>query len=198
MGIALEKNRENMLPLFSMGSEITGAAFAFSHDGKEEVVSILVGGTLTAEALLKQISALTESRAEISMFDVKQDMKNFRVCRPENVFDVHVAAYLLNPLKSSYEPNDVAREYLDLTIDGKLSEEKKRCYEAYTMYQGAAILREKLQESGMEALFDEIEMPLVFALFDMEQTGVKVEARELKAYGEELGVQIEKLSLIHI
>ena len=37
------------------------------------------------------------------MFDVKQDMKNFRVCRPENVFDVHVAAYLLNPLKSSYE-----------------------------------------------------------------------------------------------
>ena len=193
VGIALEKNRENMLPLFSMGSEITGAAFAFSHDGKEEVVSILVGGTLTAEALLKQISALTESRAEISMFDVKQDMKNFRVCRPENVFDVHVAAYLLNPLKSSYEPNDVAREYLDLTIDGKLSEEKKRCYEAYTMYQGAAILREKLQESGMEALFDEIEMPLVFALFDMEQAGVKVEARELKAYGEELGVQIEKL-----
>ena len=58
-----------------MGSEITGAAFAFSHDGKEEVVSILVGGTLTAEALLKQISALTESRAEISMFDVKQDME---------------------------------------------------------------------------------------------------------------------------
>ena len=37
VGIALEKNRENMLPLFSMGSEITGAAFAFSHDGKEEV-----------------------------------------------------------------------------------------------------------------------------------------------------------------
>ena len=28
----------------------------------------------------------------------------------------------------------------------------------------------------MEALFDEIEMPLVFALFDMEQAGVKVEA----------------------
>ena len=45
----------------------------------------------------------------------------------------------------------------------------------------------------MGALFEEIGMPLVFAVLDMEQAGVKVEARELKAYGEELGVQIEKL-----
>ena len=45
----------------------------------------------------------------------------------------------------------------------------------------------------MLCLFEEIEMPLVFALFDMEQNGVKVEAAELKEYGDRLAVQIEKL-----
>ena len=142
---------------------------------------------------MERLSALTESRAQISMFDVKKELPHVRTCRRENFFDVHVAAYLLNPLKSSYEPDDVAREYLDLTIDAKLSEEKKSCYEAYTMYRAADVLREKLKEYGMEALFDEIEMPLVFALFDMEQAGVKVEAEALKEYGQDLGVQIERL-----
>ncbi len=45
----------------------------------------------------------------------------------------------------------------------------------------------------MLRLFEEIEMPLVFTLFDMERNGVKVEAAELKDYGDRLAVQIEKL-----
>ena len=35
----------------------------------------------------------------------------------ENSFDVIVAAYLLNPLKSDYDYEDVAREQLGLLID---------------------------------------------------------------------------------
>ena len=35
--------------------------------------------------------------------------------------------------------------------------------------------------------------PLVFTLFDMEQAGVRIEAEELKKYGEQLGEQIVQL-----
>lgn len=45
----------------------------------------------------------------------------------------------------------------------------------------------------MFRLFNEIEMPLVFTLYDMEQAGVKVEGEELKRYGEELGARIVEL-----
>lgn len=45
----------------------------------------------------------------------------------------------------------------------------------------------------MWKLFKEIEMPLVFTLFDMEQNGVRVEADELKDYGNRLAVQISRL-----
>lgn len=193
VGIVLKKDKENILPLFADECKVTGVVLAFECDGKEEIFSISAGEKITSGELLNRLTALTESRAEISMFDVKKDRKEFIIQRPENCFDVHVAAYLLNPLKSSYEPDDVAREYLDLTIDPKLSEEKRSCYEAYTMYKAASVLRAELKEAGMETLFDEIEMPLVFALFDMEQAGVKVEAEALKEYGRDLGIQIEKL-----
>lgn len=193
VGIVLKKDTENILPLFADECKVTGAVLAFEYDGKEEVLSISAGEKVTSGDLLNRLTALTESRAEISMFDIKKDRKKFTIQRPENCFDVHVAAYLLNPLKSSYEPDDVAREYLDLTIDPKLPEEKRFCYEAYTMYKAASVLRSELKEAGMETLFDEIEMPLVFALFDMEQAGVKVEAEALKEYGRDLGIQIEKL-----
>lgn len=193
VGIVLKKDTENILPLFADECKVTGVVLAFEYDGKEEVLSISAGEKVTSGDLLNRLTALTESRAEISMFDIKKDRKEFTIQRPENCFDVHVAAYLLNPLKSSYEPDDVAREYLDLTIDPKLPEEKRFCYEAYTMYKAASVLRSELKEVGMETLFDEIEMPLVFALFDMEQAGVKVEAEALKEYGRDLGIQIERL-----
>ena len=45
----------------------------------------------------------------------------------------------------------------------------------------------------MYGLFTEVEMPLVFTLYDMEQAGIQVEAEELKDYGDRLGSQIAAL-----
>ena len=55
------------------------------------------------------------------------------------------------------------------------------------------LLEKKLEKNGMFRLFNEIEMPLVFTLYDMEQAGVKIEGEELKRYGEELGARIVEL-----
>ena len=38
-------------------------------------------------------------------------------------------------------------------------------------------LMKKLQEEQMDKLFLEIEMPLVFTLFDMEQAGVRIKRK---------------------
>ena len=45
----------------------------------------------------------------------------------------------------------------------------------------------------MERLFREIEMPLLFTLHGMEQAGIRVEADQLKEYGEQLGERIAEL-----
>ena len=108
-------------------------------------------------------------------------------------FDVIVAAYLLNPLKSDYNYEDVAREHLGIMIDEKLDAAAKSCYEAYTAYASVPVLEKKLEDAGMDRLFYDIEMPLVFTLYNMEQAGVKVEAEALKAYGDQLGTRIVEL-----
>ena len=104
-----------------------------------------------------------------------------------------VAAYLLNPLKSNYDYEDVAREQLGLVIEEKSEEYVKVCYEAYTAFAASRILLDKLKETGMEELFTKIEMPLVFALYHMEKNGVRVNSDALKEYGDQLAVHIRAL-----
>ena len=69
----------------------------------------------------------------------------------------------------------------------------KACYEAYTAYAAAEPLMKKLKETGMDSLFTEIEMPLLFTLYEMEQAGVKIEGEALKVYGDQLGGRILEL-----
>lgn len=190
VGIALKRDTENVLPLFADQAGISGVGVAFDDD---RIYTIRTSEEISEQYLLDNISSLTEACSIVSVFDIKKSMRWIKVHRQESVFDVHVAAYLLNPLKSSYDVEDVAHEYLKLDIDEKIKPEIKTCYEAYVMLMAERVLRTRLHESGMETLFDEIEMPLAFALFEMEQAGVKVEAEQLKKYGEELGIQIEKL-----
>ncbi len=69
----------------------------------------------------------------------------------------------------------------------------RACYEAYTAYKAAEPLTEKLKAAGMYDLFTEIEMPLLFTLYEMEQAGVKIEGETLKVYGDQLGARILEL-----
>ena len=96
-------------------------------------------------------------------------------------------------MKNDYDFEDIAREQLNLIIDEKADEKTKSCYEAYTAFASVEILKKKLDETKMKKLFDEIEMPLLFTLYDMEHAGVKIEADALKTYGEQLGSKIVEL-----
>ena len=50
-----------------------------------------------------------------------------------------------------------------------------------------------MQESGQEKLYEELELPLIFVLYDMEKTGIYMEADRLQDYGKELQVHIDEL-----
>ena len=189
VGIALERDLEKVLPLFAAQAQYSGIALAF---GEEDIYRIEVGEEISLSWLAERIGELAE-KVKLSFFRLKESMKTIPLKDGADCYDVHLAAYLLNPLKSSYEIDDVAREYLNLIIDEKLKTWQKTCYEAFTVWKAVRVLDKKLEETDMKHLFDEIEMPLVFALRDMEEAGVKVEAEALKVYGAELGERIAAL-----
>lgn len=189
VGALVYKQTKNVLPLFAAQAGI-GLAF-----GDQEIYCIPAEGEISSEFLLAGLEAVAGQVGQFAVFDLKKLLKNVKI-NPDDVdkcFDVAIAAYLLNPLKSEYPFEDVAQEYLGLMIDPKADEEKKICYEAYTAFAAADVLLGKLRETDMEKLFREIEMPLVFTLFKMEQNGVKVEGEALRVYGEQLGGKITEL-----
>ena len=192
VGIALCKNTEDVLPLFADLAEFAGIALCCSD---EHVYYIKTGNDISSAWLKEQTVQLVEKNECCIFFDVKNAMGELGSLPVSHCFDGTIAAYLLNPLKSDYTGEDVARERLNLLIEDKLPDDSKACYEAYTGWKAAPILQEQLKENNMWKLFVDVEMPLVETLYDMEQCGVRVEADELKAYGEKLGVRIHELEL---
>lgn len=190
VGIALCKNTEDVLPLFADLAEFAGIALCCSD---EHVYYIKTGNDISSAWLKEQTVQLVEKNECCIFFDVKNAMGELGSLPVSHSFDGTIAAYLLNPLKSDYTGEDVARERLNLLIEDKLPDDSKACYEAYTGWKAAPILQEQLKENNMWKLFVDVEMPLVETLYDMEQCGVRVEADELKAYGEKLGVRIHEL-----
>ena len=131
-------------------------------------------------------------------------------CGTKTLFDVLIAAYLLNPLKNDYEPEDIAKEQLDrmirtrkqlfekLSLKEAYAQRPEEFYEyagtlAYVCYAAVPVLSQKLEETGMQKLFDEIEMPVSRVLYEMEKEGVLVRRQELQAYGDALVNRINEL-----
>ena len=186
--------------------ELAGIALSFPD---ESCFFINCTGFLTKEYLTDKLEKLGAG-CRISGSDIKKLYPYLGSDETERFFDVILGAYLLNPLKNDYTTADVANEYLGLMIPeraqlfGKSScrkslEEKPEefaeyaCFLAHVGRKAAAVIRKKLEETGMAGLMREIEMPLTYVLYDMEQEGVMVRPEELKAYGEALMGRISEL-----
>ena len=171
---------------------------------------IQCGGFVTEGYLTEKVQKLSESVDMLITPDLKALLKHISVDEKKDCVDTTIAAYLLNPLKNDYAYDDLAKDYLGIMIPsqadllGKLklpkaAEEKAEtvgmlaCYMAYTSVSVSSILLEKLRKSGMEKLYREIEMPLVFTLDDMEKEGVRTDGAALKVYGEQLVGKIAEL-----
>ena len=192
VGVSFYKDTKNVLPLFVNEAGLTGVGVAF---GTNDIYLITTEAGISIDYLLDKIEELSKKVEVLSMFHVKEALRYIPNVEQKACFDAIVAAYLLNPLKNDYDFMDVLREQLDILIDAKADESQKAFYEAYAAYASYEKLVVKLEEAGMKKLFNEIEMPLVFTLYDMESNGVKIEAEALKIYGEQLGnriVEIEK------
>ena len=190
IGAVIFKDLENVLPLFADQAGLGGIGLCFS---KEESYCIKVEKDITGEWLLKKLADVAEKAETYAMFHLKESMEQVTIRNQANCFDISVAAYLLNPLKNNYTWEDVAREHLGLMIDEKIDQDIKACYESYVNYASVEVLRQKLRDTKMDTLFRDIEMPLVFTLFDMEQNGIRVEADALKQYGDQLAGKIAEL-----
>lgn len=182
--------------------------------GDDETAFIETFGFITEEYLEDKVTSLRKhaegSDNKVFFLDLKQQLEYLEDKQYKSDFDVQVAAYLLAPLNGSYDYVDLARDYLGMTLPlekdllsgmsfAKAISEKQEafleavCYHAAVARLVGRILPEKLEAENMLGLYEEIELPLVYTLFHMEQAGIRVERDGLKEYGEKLAIRINEL-----
>ena len=193
VGVVIQKDAINDLPLFAGRKEIAGIGLCFSDD---QTYYIEIGKEMEKSWAMDRLRKLSGETKSLAMFDIKENLPDFFPKKQEVCFDLMVAAYLLDPLKSRYSLEEIGREYLELLYEEEKEEGRKWitcCHDAFVAYQAVPVLQDRLKKEQMEELFRKIEMPLVFTLYDMEQNGVKIAAKELKEYGEKLAGKIRQL-----
>ena len=191
--------------LILAGKRVRGCALCFSE---EDIYFIPAEGFISGAYLCGKIDMLLNETAAASTLDLKAQLPFFANHAREKLYDLALAAYLLNPLKDKYTYEDVAKEHMSMMIPSQEellgrkgfegAEDEKAvsdcaCYIGYVAWAALEPMQKKLLDTGMDTLFREIEMPLVYTLHDMEREGIRVEAAALKQYGEQLIGRIGEL-----
>lgn len=179
--------------------------------GDDYIKYISIEGFITEELVISELRKLIKNGAEITVNNIKSNNSIYNADRNSHIFDVEIAAYLLNPLQNTYDYDDIARNYLGMTVPSyaeifpktkkgetpstEIEENivKYCCYNALVMYKAREVLEKELKEQGMLDVYKNIELPLTYALYDMEQAGIMVQADRLKIYGDKLQKSIEIL-----
>lgn len=115
-------------------------------------------------------------------------------------FDASVASYLLAPQRKSHALEALAFQYLHREAPGldKHPSEEQRAAQALTTVTLLPGLRGELltalEREGLLELFEQMEMPLIHILRDMEATGIAVDRERLVDLGRELDLLLADLS----
>ncbi len=131
-------------------------------------------------------------------------------------YDISIAAYILNPTDNKLKLENLTENYLDLDINellGKESEkknqeqinlfdtidnnkndeqdEKKYTLYSYLIEKIQEVTKKKLEEINALELFEQIDMPTVEVLSDMQWNGMYADEQELNQFGNKLKEQLD-------
>jgi DNA polymerase-1 len=199
--------------LETLDAEIVG--LSFSYQAKEAFYIPFSANYEEAKALLNLFKPLFESETICKIGqNIKYDLgilKQYDLTLQGPLFDTMLAHYLIEPdmrhgmdylsnVYLNYEPVSIS------TLIGKKGKtqlnmrhveiEKIKEYaaeDADITYQLAQILKPEITERSAQNLLDEIEIPLINVLSDMEREGVKINKEFLNIYSKELETDIASL-----
>lgn len=119
--------------------------------------------------------------------------------KPEPIKDdVMIAAYLLDPARSNYPMDHLAQVYLDVdlarTVPGSWEEPEYRTVETADMISRLApVLCSKLAQNEQSEIYNNIEIPIVDVLTEMELVGMKVDGDALNLFSKDIKKELDKL-----
>ena len=132
-------------------------------------------------------------------------------------FDIAIAAYILNPTNNKLKIENLAEQYLEIDVNAILGEnsnekqeqinlfdqlsnqeqednkkyEKRYTFYSHLIYNLQKVTTKQLEEINAISLFNNIDMPTVEVLADMQWNGMYADEEELNKFGDKLKEQLE-------
>lgn len=113
--------------------------------------------------------------ANIICHDIKSLLSK---CEINCFFDTMLAGYVISPSDSSYSVDSLSIKYLDTVFEEK--------YGAQILYSLYEKMSELLERDGTLNVLKNIEIPLAYVLFSMENEGFRIDTNGLKSYSNYL------------
>ncbi len=149
----------------------------------------------------QDLALLLEDNACLKIcYDLKHsrfilDKKNIAIGK--KIFDIMLAAYLVNPSAPGFGLADISLDYLGRLPEeafGRTDETIGKSVKSAQLISGLfPILFRKLKERELLDLYENVEMPLADVLFSMEKRGVYLDLDFLRKISEELNSKITAL-----
>lgn len=120
-------------------------------------------------------------------------LKVFKVEPTVKIFDLQIAHYLIQP-ENKHDLDRITAACLDYTLKANSQELQNIAIERVSCYVKLyPLLLQELRDNQLESLFENVEMPLVPVLAEMERTGVKVDVPTLQKNSETMNAELKEL-----
>jgi DNA polymerase-1 len=164
------------------GLAVEGGRFALAQDG------VLIGDWTPAAA-----SRLRKAHVVAHDFkSLPRDLYRAGIAPAE---DTLLMAYLIEPGRAEYDPDDLAAEYA-VEVEPEPAAEEETA--ALVRHAAAALrlaepMRARIREKGLEPLYREIELPLTEVLASMEDAGVRIDTYRMGEITARLADRVAEL-----
>ncbi len=174
---------EDLAALIPLTPEMEGEGTLFAEPSADALELGGLADALADEQIVKRAADLKALIRALAPLD-------FEVAGAE--FDPEIASYLLVPNRRDHSVGLLVQEHLGYALpeaDGESQAETepehlRAAAEALSVRDLREPLREHLARAGLLDLFDDIEMPLVPILAEMELAGIAVDVERLEEMGE--------------
>lgn len=199
VGVAVKKEQaENLFDLVEEDNapQLLGVAISTAAGAADYIDLMAMEERAAALELLKDL--LDNGLLEKSVHGLKQALAvaaKAGLSLEAVADDTELQAYVLEPERAQYGLPQLAHEYLgaEITLPEEVAE--RALVIADVTGQLAHIFAAKIDEAELRKVYDEIELPLVPLLFQMEQVGFKVDPKVLSELSVEMQKEIDRLTL---
>lgn len=203
--------------IFKNVSNARNASISLMNDGDNVFVSVASGDSiytvqepyLSKEQILSGVRELFDriSRADnretfakiyvnnINFFIKNLELETSYVFPVDNIFDLGLAAYIVDPNVGNYSYDVLSftylKEVLETPKDLKKDVQKQTVLEANVLFHSGREVYSKLVSVDGESLYKDVELPTSLVLADMSMQGIRVQKDELNNYTQKLSERIE-------